>query len=299
MNRKNYRPEPRKPDHVEVFHPEADAELLPYLLQVLAPRSHTAVKRIMQRQHVQVNGKTVTQYNAPLRVGDELVVNFTRPFVTFQNRMVNLLYEDDDLLVIEKKSGLLSVAARGNDEYTAQGIVERYIRAKYGYGHAYIVHRLDQYTSGILIFAKRPEVQGLLRDAWATYVIERRYMAVVEGCPEPAEDEIRSYLMENDAMFVRSTRIPEEGKLAVTRYRVVRSAGGYSLVDVLILTGRKNQIRVHLSERGCPVAGDFKYRAQTNPWGRLMLHNSVLQFVHPISRRRMRFELPMPKVFEI
>ena len=299
MIRKNYRSEPRKPDHVEVFRPTADVGLLPFLLEALAPRSHTAIKRIMQRRHVQVNGTTLTQYNAPLQAGDEVVVNFTRPFITFQNRMVNLLHEDDDLIVIEKKSGLLSVPARGNDEYTAQGIVERYIRARYGYGHAYIVHRLDQYTSGILIFAKRPEVQALLRDAWATYVIERRYMAVVEGCPEPAEDEIRTYLVENDAMFVHTTHIPEEGKLAVTRYQVVRTVGDYSLVDVLILTGRKNQIRVHLSERGCPVAGDRKYGAQTNPWGRLMLHNSVLQFVHPITKRRMRFELPLPKPFEL
>ena len=177
--------------------------------------------------------------------------------------------------------------------------MERYIQRRYGHGHAYIVHRLDQYTSGILIFAKNRETMNILRDAWNTYVVERRYMAVVEGVPEKEEGECASYLTENDAFHVYSTDNPEEGKLAVTRYKTVKTKGNYSLMDILILTGRKNQIRVHMSDMGNPVAGDMKYGAKTNPWGRLMLHNHVLQFIHPRTRRQMRFELPMPKTFSL
>lgn len=288
-----------QPDQIEEYRPKEQTTLLKFLNVVLAGRSNTTIKGYLKRQHCMINGVPTTQYNAPIGPEDVLSINLTRPYVTFQNRMVNLLYEDDDLIVVEKKSGLLSVGVPNNREYTCQGIVERYIQRCYGHGHAYIVHRLDQYTSGILIFAKNRETMNLLRDAWNNYVVERRYVAVVEGVPEKEEGECASYLTENDAHRVYSTDIPEEGKLAVTRYKVIKTKGNYSMLDILILTGRKNQIRVHMSEMGHPVAGDKKYEAKTNPCGRLMLHNSVLQFIHPRTHRQMRFELPIPKCFTL
>ena len=288
-----------QPDQIEEYRPKEQTTLLKFLNVVLAGRSNTTIKGYLKRQHCMINGVPTTQYNAPIGPEDVLSINLTRPYVTFQNRMVNLLYEDDDLIVVEKKSGLLSVGVPNNREYTCQGIVERYIQRCYGHGHAYIVHRLDQYTSGILIFAKNRETMNLLRDAWNNYVVERRYVAVVEGVPEKEEGECVSYLTENDAHRVYSTDIPEDGKLAVTRYKVIKTKGNYSMLDILILTGRKNQIRVHMSEMGHPVAGDKKYEAKTNPCGRLMLHNSVLQFLHPRTHRQMRFELPIPKCFTL
>jgi 23S rRNA pseudouridine1911/1915/1917 synthase len=288
-----------QPDQIEEYRPKEQTTLLKFLNVVLAGRSNTTIKGYLKRQHCMINGVPTTQYNAPIGPEDVLSINLTRPYVTFQNRMVNLLYEDDDLIVVEKKSGLLSVGVPNNREYTCQGIVERYIQRCYGHGHAYIVHRLDQYTSGILIFAKNRETMNLLRDAWNNYVVERRYVAVVEGVPEKEEGECVSYLTENDAYRVYSTDIPEDGKLAVTRYKVIKTKGNYSMLDILILTGRKNQIRVHMSEMGHPVAGDKKYEAKTNPCGRLMLHNSVLQFIHPRTHRQMRFELPIPKCFTL
>ncbi len=293
-NRKSY-----QPDHTEEYVSEEQTHLLAFLNKVMAGRSNTTIKMYLKRQHCMINGVPTTQYNAPIAPGDVLTVNYTRPYVTFQNRMVTLLHEDDDLIVVEKKSGLLSVGVPNNREYTCQGIVERYIQRCYGHGHAYIVHRLDQYTSGILIFAKTRETMNVLRDAWSTYVVERRYLAVVEGIPEKEEGECASYLAENNAYRVYSTDNPEEGKLAVTRWKTVKTKGNYALLDIEILTGRKNQIRVHMSEMGHPVAGDRKYEAKTNPWGRLMLHNNVLQFIHPVTRRQMRFELPAPKSFEL
>ena len=288
-----------RPDHIEVYNPTEATTLLPFLLQVLAPRSRTEVKSILAHSHVKVNGTATTQFDQPLAPGDEVLINFTHPFLSLNSRMVRLMYEDPDIVVIEKQSGLLTVPAGQTREKTAQKIVDDYLYASDGHSHAYVCHRLDQYTSGILIFAKNSQVQQMFRDSWTSYVVERRYLAVCEGVPADPEGEVRSYLAENSAMKVYSTDDPEKGKLSVTRYKVLKTHGDYSQVDIQLLTGRKNQIRVHMSDLGCPIAGDRKYGAKTNPVGRLMLHNYVLQFFHPITRENLRFELPIPKNFEL
>lgn len=286
-----------RPDHVEIYAVQEETTLLPFLFQVLAPRSRTDIKSILGHSHVKVNDRATTQFDFPLRTGDEIIINFTHPFLSLRNRMVRLMYEDPDIIVIEKQSGLLTVPAGNNREKTAQKIVEDYVYASDGHSHAYVCHRLDQYTSGILIFAKNSFVQQQLRDSWNVHVVERRYMAVCENAPKKMEGEIRSYLAENSAMKVYSTNDPEKGKLSVTRYKCLKVNGDYCQMDIQILTGRKNQIRVHMSNLGCPVAGDKKYGAHSNPCGRLMLHNYVLQFIHPITRENMRFELPIPAAF--
>ncbi len=288
------------PDRIEVYTIDEPGQLLPFMMEKLAPRSRTEIKSYLQHGNVKHNGQVTTQFDEQLQHGDEVVINFTRPFAQLQSRMARVIYEDDDIVVIEKKSGLLTVAAGADKrQKTAQQIVDDYVYAEDGRSHAYVCHRLDQYTSGILIFAKNAYVQQLFRDSWTTYVVERMYLAVVEGCPQKKEGEVRSYLAENKAMKVYSTNNPEEGKLSVTRYKVLKTAGNYSQVDIQLLTGRKNQIRVHMSDLGCPIAGDKKYGAQTNPGGRLMLHNYALQFVHPITKENLRFELPVPSIFNI
>ncbi len=253
----------------------------------------------MKYNHVAVNGRCVTAFDTVLTPADEMTVNLVRPFATLTHRMISILYEDDALLVVEKKSGLLSVATKNRKENTAQRILDDYVRQSDPRAHVFVVHRLDQYTSGILIFAKTREVQELLRSAWSTYIVDRRYMAITENVPAERQGEITSYLAENAAMKVYSTPDPTKGKLAVTRYEVVDDNGTYAKVDVQLLTGRKNQIRVHLSEMGCPVAGDRKYGAVSNPCGRLMLHNYKLQFVHPLTRKNLMFDLPLPRSFTI
>lgn len=302
MKRNNSRRGPRRfgPDHIEVYRIDQPCQLLPFLMETLAPKSRTEIKSYLQHGNVMHNGQVTTQFDEQLQHDDELVINFTRPFATLKSRMARVIWEDDDIVVIEKKSGLLTVATGPNKrEKTAQQIVDDYVYAEDGHSHAYVCHRLDQYTSGILIFAKNAEVQQMFRDSWTTYVVERMYMAIVEGRPAKPEGEVRSYLAENKAMKVYSTDNPEEGKLSVTRYKVLKTVGDYSQVDIQLLTGRKNQIRVHMSDLGCPIAGDKKYGAQSNPCGRLMLHNYALQFFHPITRENMRFELPLPAIFKI
>lgn len=300
--RKNFHKAGRKsnkPDYKETYTIDEPGQLLPFLFAKLAPRSRSEIKSYLIHGNVLHNGNVTTQFDEQLQSGDELVINFTRPFPVLRNRMVRLIWEDNDLVVIEKKSGLLTVPTGPNRrEKTAQEIVDDYIYAEDGRSHAYVCHRLDQYTSGILIFAKNAQVQQILRNEWNVHVVERKYTAICEGYPEKEEGEVRSYLVENKAMTVYSTNNPEEGKLSVTRYKVVKRLGDYCMMDIQILTGRKNQIRVHMHDLGCPIAGDRKYGAQSNPCGRLMLHNHVLQFIHPVTHENLRFELPLPNEFK-
>lgn len=289
-----------KPDHIVQYIIDEPGQLLPWLFQTLVPKSRSEIKSYLVHGNIKHNGNVTTQFDEQLQQGDEILINFTRPYPVLSNRMVKLLWEDDDLVIIEKQSGLLTVPAGPNRrEKTAQSIVDDYVYAEDGRSHAYVCHRLDQFTSGILLFAKNSRVQEILRNSWSTYVVERRYLAICEGVPEKPEGEVRSYLAENGAMHVYSTKDPSQGKLSVTRYKVLKAFNGYSQVDIQILTGRKNQIRVHMSDLGCPVAGDKKYGAKSNPFGRLMLHNYILQFVHPVTRQNLRFELPWPANFKL
>lgn len=213
------------------------------------------------------------------------------------SRKLNILYEDKWLIVIEKPSGLLSVGNKTSKDVNAWQLVREYVKHKYKKNEAYVCHRLDQYTSGILLFAKTEEIQQVFRNAWNDYVLDRRYVAVTEVIPNPKKAEIRSYLAENSATYVYSTRNPETGKLAITRYKVVAEHKNMALLDVQILTGRKNQIRVQLSEHGWCIAGDRKYGAKTDPENRLMLHNNRLAFIHPVTRQPLVFDVPIPKSF--
>lgn len=288
-----------KPDYIENYIINEPGQLLPFMLATLAPRSRSEIKSYLAHGNVMLNGKVTTQFDQQLQVNDEVVINFTRPFVVVRNRMIKVIYEDQDIIVVEKKSGLLSVPNSQTNKTvkTALDIVNQYVNEQDGRSHAYVCHRLDQYTSGILIFAKNPVVQEKFRNDWNVYVVERKYTAICEGYPEKEEGEIRSYLNETNAMRVYSTQNPEEGKLAVTRYKVVKRMGDYCMMDIQILTGRKNQIRVHMKDLGCPIAGDRKYGAQSDPCNRLMLHNHALQFVHPMTHENLRFELPLPSEF--
>ena len=283
----------------QIFHYSAVEEttLLPFLYMILAPKSKSDIKSMLAHNHVAVNGRPTTQFDTPLTPRDKVSVNFTRPFAVLRANQLQIIYEDKYLIVVEKAAGLLSMG-RDTNKKTAQGLLTEYLKQKDPRAMAYICHRLDQYTSGILIFAKDPDTQRELRFGWDSYIRERCYTAVVEGCPEEEHQELRHYLVENNNnMMVYIARKPDEGRLAVTRYRVVQSNGHHSLLDLQIFTGRKNQIRVQLADIGHPVAGDRKYGGNTNPIGRLMLHNHRLSLVHPVTRELMHFEAPVPATF--
>jgi 23S rRNA pseudouridine1911/1915/1917 synthase len=283
----------------QIFHysPVEDTTLLPFLYTILAPKSKSDIKSMLAHHHVAVNGQPLTQFDTPLTPRDKVSVNFTRPFAVLRASQLHLLYEDKHLVVVEKAAGLLTMG-HDNKKKTAQSLLTDYLKQKDARSMAYVCHRLDQYTSGILVFAKDPDMQRELRYNWDNYVRERSYTAVVEGCPEIAQQELRHNLVENsNNMMVYVARKPDEGRLAVTRYRVMQSNDYHALLDIQIFTGRKNQIRVQLAEIGYPVAGDRKYGGKTNPIGRLMLHNHRLSIVHPVTRELMHFEVPAPAAF--
>lgn len=284
-------------DNIKSYNVSQETTLLPFLFETLKDRSKTDVRSLLKNRHVAVKGKAVTQFDTPLLPGDKVEINFGRAFFKFKNPQVKIVYEDDWLVVIEKASGLLSVANDRVREKNAFEIVREYVRNTKPDSNLYVCHRLDQYTSGLLIFAKDEGFMNELRQNWDFYVKERKYVCVTERIPEKEEDTIESLLAQNDRMQVFSTNDETRGRLAVTHYRILRTHGRFAMLDVEIFTGKKNQIRVHLSEMGCPIAGDTKYGAQTNPAGRLMLHNYRLAFIHPVTGELMRFSLPTPPIF--
>ena len=233
----------------------------------------------------------------PLKEGDEVKANLTREFRVFYNRRLKLVYEDDDIIVVNKGYGLLSMGTDKIKEGTAYSILRDYLKWQNPRNMLFIVHRLDRDTSGLMVFAKTQEAKDKLQHNWNNMVISRKYLAVVEGKPEPEEGEVRSYLAENSRFEVYSTDKPEEGQLAVTRYRTLRSRNGYSLMEVSLDTGRKNQIRVHMKDLGHPIAGDRRYGAKSSPIHRMALHAQTLRFIHPITRKDMNFSTPVPASF--
>lgn len=284
-------------DNIKNFEVKEEVTLLPFLFSSLSGLSKSEVKSMLKYKHIAIKGSAVTQFDTPLSPGDIVQVNFGRSFYKFNNPQVKVIYEDKWFVVIEKASGLLSVANDTAREKNAFHIVRDYVRHDNPDAEIYVCHRLDQYTSGILVFAKDESLMMELRSNWDFYVKERRYVCVTENIPARPEDTIESLLTQNEHLRVHSTNDETVGRLAVTHYKVIQTRGRYALVDIEIFTGKKNQIRVHMSEMGCPIAGDMKYGAETNPVRRLMLHNYRLSFIHPVTGELMRFTLPTPSVF--
>ncbi len=286
------------PDRIETYTVDADTTLLDFLLRSMPERKRTTVKELLRHRQVAVADRAVTQFDYPLAAGDTVRVNLTREFREFRHPRMRLVYEDDDIIVIEKGYGLLSVSTDRKKEGTAYSILRDYVKWSNPANKIFIVHRLDQHTSGLMVFAKTTEAKESLQHNWANMVLSRKYVAVVEnGRPDPDSGTVESYLAETTGFEVYSTDDPNKGRHALTRYRTLRSGSGYALLEVELDTGRKNQIRVHMKDLGHPIAGDRKYGARTSPINRLALHAQTLRFIHPTTRRLMNFETPVPPQF--
>ena len=288
---------PFRPDVILHFKPTTAGKLLDFLLSAMPDRKRTTVKDFLKHRQVMVNGNVTTQFDQELKPGDNVAVNTSREFQTLRNPRLSIVYEDDDIVVVNKGYGLLSVGTDKIKTGTAYSILRDYLKRVDPRNKVFIVHRLDQHTSGLMMFAKNVKAKEAMQHNWNNMVLERRYVCVVEGKLDPPEGEIRSYLAENSQHEVYSTDDPDAGQLAVTRYRTLRSANGYSLVEVQLETGRKNQIRVHMKDLGHPIAGDRKYGAKTSPIHRLALHAMSLRFAHPVTRADMNFSTPLPAPF--
>jgi 23S rRNA pseudouridine1911/1915/1917 synthase len=273
-------------------------KLLEFLYESFPQQSRKSVKELLERKQIMIINQIVTRFDYPLEPGMDVIILRKKAARNITLRKMNLLYEDEHLIVIEKSSGLLSVVTEKGNEETAFSILKNYVKSNNAKAQLYIVHRLDRDTSGVMMFAKSKEVQQKLQDNWDDVVTKRIYYAVVEGHVKNAKGEIVSCLKENKSLKMYSSITPGDGQKAVTRYRVLKSNARYSLLEVELKTGRKNQIRVHLQEMGHSIAGDKKYGAVTDPLRRLALHAGMLEFFHPISRKRLHFATPVPAILD-
>ncbi|MBD5297513.1 MAG: RluA family pseudouridine synthase [Bacteroides sp.] len=286
-----------KPDVIKTFDVAEPARLMEFVASALPEIKRTRIKQMLAHNQVAVNGTPQRQFDLELQPGDSVKVNFVREFKVFSHRRMKIVYEDDDIIIINKGYGLLSM---GNDkvkEGTAYSILKDYVKWSNPANKIFIVHRLDRDTSGLMMFAKTPEAKEAMQHNWNNMVLNRKYLAVVEGAPEEAQGTIRSYLVENSKFEVYSTDNPEEGQLAVTRYKTLSAGKRFALLEVELDTGRKNQIRVHMKDLGHPISGDRKYGASPSPIHRLCLHAQTLRFIHPVTRREMNFTTPVPSSF--
>ncbi|MDE5642454.1 MAG: RluA family pseudouridine synthase [Muribaculaceae bacterium] len=277
---------------------ESGLKLLDFLFASMPDRKRVTVKDYLKHNQIRVNGNVTRQFDDKLCQGDVVEVNTTREFQTLDSKRVSIVYEDEDILVVNKGYGLLSVSADSKKQHeTAYSILRDYLKRVDPRQKLFIVHRLDQHTSGLMMFAKSVAAKETMQHNWNNMVLERRYVAVVEGRPDPASGVVDSLLAENSEHVVYSTNDATVGKRAVTDYRTLRSGQGYSLVELSLSTGRKNQIRVHMHDLGCPIAGDRKYGAKSSPIHRVALHARTLRFVHPVTRRDMNFSTAVPAAF--
>ncbi len=285
-----------RPDNILSFtvYESMPATLLDALFVFLPDSKRTTVKDYLKHNQVRVNGNVTTRFDHPLSPGDIVEVNTTREFQCFSNSRLKIVYEDDDIIVVNKGYGLLSMGTDRIKDGTAYNLLRDYLKRKDPRNKLFIVHRLDRDTSGLMMFAKTQKAKETMQHNWNNMVLERKYVAIVEGVIKPEEGEIRSYLTENTAHEVYSTVNPAEGKLAVTYYKTLKKRAPYSMVELSLATGRKNQIRVHMKEAGHPIVGDRRYGAKASPIYRLCLHAQTLRFVHPTTRRDMSFTCPLP-----
>jgi 23S rRNA pseudouridine1911/1915/1917 synthase len=254
----------------------------------------TRIKKLLKEGTIRVNDKPVTLYSYPLKPGDIVEVNKQAGNAARAGLPFPVLYEDQFVIVIDKPPGKSTSSTDGS--LSIQEIISEFLkRQSKGRFRAHVVHRLDKEVSGVLLFAKTNESMETIKENWQA--TEKHYYALVEGIPEKEEDTIRSWLIEDGSQKVHSTKNTANAKLSVTNYKVIRLIKDHALLDVKTDTGRKNQIRVHLADIGCPIIGDRKYGASDEFKRRVRLHAYSLAFPHPADGRIISVKSPMPEGF--
>ena len=265
--------------------------LIEFLKKMFSNLSKNSVKSLLHNEKVFVNGNMTTKYNYELNIGDVVEI---REKVA---KNIDIIYEDKDIIVINKPSGLLTVATEKEKNKTAYHLVMEYLKKKNKNNRIFIIHRLDKDTSGIIMFAKNERAKYLYQDNWNDIVKKRCYYAVIDGKMQNKEGTIKSYLKENGNM-VYSVK-DRSGKLAITEYKVLKERKNISLLDINLKTGRKNQIRVHMKENKTPILGDLKYGEKSKLINRLALHAYKLELVNPVTKKLLTFEINMPNEFKM
>jgi len=266
-------------------------------LEILVPgAARRTLRQMLLQRRIRVNGEIYVAARHPVEPGDVLEIG--APGVQAKLPYgLEILYEDRDIIIVHKPINLLTVATTGERERTVYACLRARLKERNPGGRLFVVHRLDKLASGILVFAKSERVQSLLKGIFQRHDIQRKYWAIVEGMVEKPQGTIQSYLAENRLMRMYSTDDKTRGKLAVTHYRVLRRTRGVSSLEITLETGRKNQIRVHMSEMGHPIVGDRAYGSTKDPLKRLGLHAFHLSFRHPVTGEPMLFQINPPPVF--
>jgi 23S rRNA pseudouridine1911/1915/1917 synthase len=274
----------------------ARQQLLDALAGMFPESSKTTLRQMLQTGRVRVNGEIEKSARRDLEEDDTVDVADKAVHRNLPEGLA-ILHEDNDVIVVLKAHGLLTVATERERDTTAQAYLNVYLGQKKGEERIQVVHRLDRETSGVLIFAKNAYAREQLKEQFAAHTVDRVYIAIVEGQMDPEAGTFSSYLRERRDLKMESVAEHPDAKFAVTHYRTIETNGRYSMLEVTLETGRKNQIRTHLAEARHPVIGDRMYGSEVNPIGRLALHAKLLGFDHPVTRQHMVFTAPVPKAF--
>ena len=276
------------------FKIDKNISLLDAICEFKKDLSKKSIKSYIKNKMVSVNNKIITNSSYILNINDIVEICYEKRIIPHYN--LDILYEDDYLIVINKPCGLLSISNEKEKIITAYRMVSDYIKSNNRKNFIFVVHRLDQDTSGILMFCKNEKIRDKMQENWNSLVKKRGYAAVVDGKMN-GSGTIHTFLMEDKRQFVYSSK-SGEGKEAITHYSVIKNNNNYSILQVFIDTGRRNQIRVHLSEHGYPIVGDKKYRCKSNPVKRLCLHANMLEFIHPVSKKLISIKCDVPEEFK-
>ncbi|SEL92900.1 23S rRNA pseudouridine1911/1915/1917 synthase [Syntrophus gentianae] len=268
--------------------------LIEFLTEQFPDSPRTRIKKLLQHGNIRCNNKTVTLHSYELAAGDVVEINTHGGTAAKAALPFPVLFEDQHIIVVEKPVGIVTSSTDGS--MSVQGIISEFLKGQTkGKMRASVVHRLDKEVSGVLLLAKSHLAMNRIKEKWKE--TEKRYYALVEGKPEKSAGTIESWLVEDHSQKVHSTHESSKAKFSITHYRTIQQVNQYTLLDVNLETGRKNQIRVHLSDIRCPIVGDRKYGASAEYVRRIRLHAYYLSFPHPITGERITIESPMPKEF--
>jgi 23S rRNA pseudouridine1911/1915/1917 synthase len=268
--------------------------LIEYLIEQYPDSPRTRIKKLLQSGTIRINDRPVTLHSYKLKPGDVFEINKQDVIASKAGLPFEVLFEDKDIIVIDKPAGTPTSSTDGS--LSIQEVISEFLkRQSKGRFRAHVVHRLDKEVSGVLLFAKTDEVMEAIKEKWSE--TEKHYYALVEGIPAKAEDAIKSWLIEDKTQKVHSTKEQPNAKWSVTNYSTIKIVNGNALLDIKTDTGRKNQIRVHLSDIGCPIIGDRKYGASAEFRRRVRLHAYSLSFPHPVTGNTVTVKTSMPEGF--
>ena len=268
------------------FTVEKEIILFDYLKEKLNNLSKNSIKNLLHDKYIYVNDKNITKYDYLLKINDIVEIKTSNE--------LDIIYEDNDIIVINKPEGLLTVSTEKEKSHTLYKMVSDYVKRINKKNKIFIINRIDKDTSGIVMFAKSEKIKNMYQDNWDDIVLGRYYFAIVDGKIKE-NGKIENYLFEDKNYIMHSTKDKNKGKLAITEYKVIKEKNNKTLLDINIKTGRKNQIRVHMKENNTPIIGDSKYGIKSK--GRMYLHAYKLEVINPKTNKKMIFETKIPKDF--